>query len=768
MQQAYTMLDPSTGKPTAGAECLARSTLGQMGLFGSPLMFNGATAALQVNPNYPFVIQPIPNQGLTLALTSAPVTGSYMHFYRDLRQHITTNSNAVGQPLSYTVTGDPDFSLRDKADALLPTNAIGTLSYSSNGSWMLVDTPSGSFIRVNLATFDVLPFAPSLNGVGDYSSRTGITAISDDGQYAAVASYDFTYFRVYDLSTCTGSTNDNYSQPLNCQSRDYWPAVAGQLSGFRTIYSLRFINDDNISMTAAYHYQSGTSYDVAKFTVTAPGRQAHSLDYLALGDSYISGEGEFQYKTGTDTATNFCHQSPLSYPFLIGSDLFNQYNSIACSGAQAKDITGTGFKNYNADPGGAQAKGKADPSYDNEIYTEFEPGYRTQLQLIQKYQPRVVTLSIGGNDIGFGQILSKCIIANVRSQTCYNSYDERMRLVKTINAAFSKLQDTYRQILKNDPGVQLYVIGYPQVVTQGSCGLNVQLNSAEIDMAQNLVAYLDWTIEQAANSTGARYVDTQYALAGHRLCEAGDANIAMNGITAGTDRGAAGIKFLGAESYHPNVLGHQLIAQSILDHTNNLKQAMPTADPNVAAPKPTDPLAVALLNNYTNSGNPPPAVVSLADDAAGEVIYRTVGSAISIGGSYGLRSNTPYQVSLDDDSAGSIGSYTTDSSGSLGFNLTLPVSTATGYHTLSVKGTNIAGQTTEVYAIFYVAASPDDFDGDGIPNAQSQCLILPVSGSDSDSDGIDDACDPAIGTAPQPGYPTKVYLTGNTIYATRP
>ena len=341
-----------------------------------------------------------------------------------------------------------------------------------------------------------------------------------------------------------------------------------------------------------------------------------------------------------------------------------------------------------------------------------------------------------------------------------------MRLVKSINSAYGKLQDTYRQILKNDPGVQLYVVGYPQVVAPGSCGLNVQLNSADIDMAQNLVAYLDWTLQQAANSTGARYVDTQYALAGHRLCEANGANIAMNGITAGGDRGAAGIKFLGAESYHPNVLGHQLLAQAILNKTNNLKQAMPVADPNIVAPKATDPLALALLGNYPNSGNPPAAVVSLATDATSEIIYRTVGATVALGSSYGLKGNTAYQAALDDGAPGSLGSFTTDASGALSFNLTLPASTTTGYHTLSIRGTNLAGQTTEVDAIVYVAASADDLDGDGIPDAQSRCSALPSSGVDSDQDGIDDACDPVIGDPPQIDYSARVYLTGNTIEIT--
>jgi hypothetical protein len=761
IQQSFNFINPTTGNYDSAADCMVQTTRGSMQPFGSTIVFDGTGA--QLNPNYPYIPQPIPNQGMTLALTSAPVNGSYMHFYRDIAAHLNRNYSPItGRLLSFTVNAEPDFSLRDKTNALLPTNALGTLSYSSDGSWMLVDTPGGSFIRVNMATFDVLPFAPSLNRVGDNSNYKGITAISDDGQYAAISD-GLNYFKVYDLSTCTGSTNNNYSQQMDCQSRDYWSAMGDKISGLKAIYSLRFINDDNISMTAVYDWQSGTSYDAAKFTITAPGKQAHSLDYLALGDSYISGEGEFQYKTGTDTAINFCHQSALSYPFIIGADLFNQYNSVACSGAVAEDIVSQS-RDYTGQIKDGIPKKQRDVT---PILTNFEAGKLAQWEFVKKYQPRVVTLSIGGNNIGFGKILQECITDNVVHKTCFDTYDKRMRLVQTIAKSYSDLRNTYSLIQQMDPGVQLYVIGYPQIVTHGSCGANVQLNDTDIDLAQNLITYLDWTIQQAASSAGARYVDTQNAFVGHRLCEANAANAAMNGITAGNDRGAFGVKFLGAETYHPNVLGHQLLAQAILSQTNNMKQPMPVANSNIAMPKPTDPQARALLANYPNSGKIQPIVVANATGAVSDIVYKTVGASVSIGSSFGLQPGTTYQASLD-DGASSLGNFVTDASGTLAFNLLLPGTTSTGYHTLSITGTNMMGQSTEIYTTFYVAPSADDIDGNSVPDSQSQCVIVPDSGSDIDSDGIDDACDPVIGDVPKQGYPVQVHLTGNSIQASRP
>ncbi len=768
-QETYNAINPTTGAISTATDCFADSTLGQMGLFGSPALFAGTSQGVQINSDYPYLVQPIPHQGMMLALSSAPVTGSYLNFYTDIRQHLSANYTITGILGSYTINHDPDFSLRDKNNAQIPTNAIGTLSYSSNGAWMLVDSPGGNFLRINMATFDVLPFAPSLNAPNDYANRQAATAISDDGHFAAIASYDYQYFRVYDLATCTGTTTNNYGQALNCQYRDYWPSLQSSLNGFRNIYSVRFTNDDNISLTAMYNWQSSTSFSVSKFTLTAPGRQLHGLDYLALGDSYISGEGEFQYKSGTDTDNNKCHQSPLSYPFIIGADLFNQYNSIACSGAKTKDINWEGSSNYNTDPRGAQAQGKSLSSYDQEIYTNFEPGFRTQLEFAKKYLPEKITLSVGGNDIGFAQIVQKCVVDYQVLHDCYGSYDSRMKLVRLIDQAYINFRDTYSAILSADPGAQLYVVGYPQVVAGSTCGLNVQLSSGDIAFAGQLINFLDTTIKQAADAVGARYVDVQDALEGHRLCEAAASSTAVNGITAGNDSGAFGLSFIGKESFHPNVLGHQLLAQAILSKTSNLKQGMPPANPTILAPTPNDDIAKAFLGNYPPpaGGTTVPTNVALANDVVGSSIVRGTMLSTSFDGSrFGLAPNTHYQFSMQTDGGAQVnlGSFTSDAVGNLKVSALLPAGTPVGYQTLSITGNNIAGQSTGIYADVYIAASATDLNGDGIADSQNQCLIIPPSGQDIDSDGIDDACDPLIGDVPKQTYPVTVRLTGNAIF----
>src|SRR5690606_18188025 len=57
-------------------------------------------------------------------------------------------------------------------------------------------------------------------------------------------------------------------------------------------------------------------------------------------------------------------------------------------------------------------------------------------------------------------------------------------------------------------------------------------------------------------------------------------------------------------------------------------------------------------------------------------------------------------------------------------------------------------------------ASEDDYDGDGIPNEDEQCLIVQPAGVDYDQDGIDDACDPEITEPPAPTDTTPHLVIG--------
>ena len=61
-------------------------------------------------------------------------------------------------------------------------------------------------------------------------------------------------------------------------------------------------------------------------------------DYVALGNSYSSGEGNPDFITGTDGPYDYCHRSTKAYPQILSDDLGLQLKFYACSGAITDNV----------------------------------------------------------------------------------------------------------------------------------------------------------------------------------------------------------------------------------------------------------------------------------------------------------------------------------------------------------------------------------------------------------------------------------------------
>ncbi|HEY5104952.1 MAG TPA: hypothetical protein VII65_07915, partial [Acidimicrobiales bacterium] len=114
-----------------------------------------------------------------------------------------------------------------------------------------------------------------------------------------------------------------------------------------------------------------------------------SSAYVAMGDSYASGEGLQSNATTYLAPSNSdgCHRSATAYPVLVATSLnvdlgqFETYGSggfVACSGATTKDI----LKGQNGEPAQPSALSSA---------------------------TRWVTLTAGGDDLHFSDVLLACL-----------------------------------------------------------------------------------------------------------------------------------------------------------------------------------------------------------------------------------------------------------------------------------------------------------------------------------------------------------------------
>jgi streptogramin lyase/lysophospholipase L1-like esterase len=110
-----------------------------------------------------------------------------------------------------------------------------------------------------------------------------------------------------------------------------------------------------------------------------------SSSYVALGDSYSSGEGNPPYEPGTDEEgiPDLCHRSLAAYGPLLDQGLnLGAMTFKACSGAVTNDFFSTNAKNPTEPP----------------QLSWLHPGTKT------------VTLTIGGNDAGFPWVLKHCVV----------------------------------------------------------------------------------------------------------------------------------------------------------------------------------------------------------------------------------------------------------------------------------------------------------------------------------------------------------------------
>lgn len=606
---------------------------------------------------------------------------------------------------------------------------------SSNARWFITQR-GRQFLRVKADNFDVLAFPGDYDYWGDPKSDD--MAITGDGRYVVVVGTNRPNFKLYDLSTCQADTSYNLNDATGCGSIDMLNYLQQQVKLPIVQVNFPHFSDDGTQLSLNVVVNDNGTKRNELVVLIAPGASynpaTQASNYIALGDSYASGEGAFNYFGGTDEGDNKCHLSKASYPYLLELQLhLDSVHSVACSGAKIINVNGAG-------PPASQYTTRPLDAFSD----YWMPGYSPQINFIDNKQPNIVTISMVGNDIGFGGIIEKCTML---PETCYSDYQDRKGLVLNIDSVFDSLVAMYVQIKADAaPDARVYAIGYPQIVQRdGNCAVNVRLDQEETEFAGDLVDYLDSVIEQATAKAGIGYVNTEQVFEGHNLCGADPT--AVNGLTAGNDK----IHIFGNESYHPTPVGYQLLADAIAAQTDDFQKPNPTPDWSIKAPDPGD--AVDFLGTPGNDQQPA-TKIEFDQSASQEPVLRGGEVQSTLPASdFHLDPGAAYHIVLHSTQI-DLGSTIADAEGNLSYTLTIPTTIDPGWHTIDVYGNDVTGQAIDIQRIIYVATSASDWDGDGVPNDQEPCGLIPASGVDADKDGIDDACDGVISKPPVPAAPT--------------
>ena len=231
--------------------------------------------------------------------------------------------------------------------------------------------------------------------------------------------------------------------------------------------------------------------------VAAPAAYAQPGSYVALGDSYSSGLGTREYiDDGSD-----CRRSEHAYPSLVAERIGLTLELAACSGAVIDDVVASQLDSLTA--------GTTD-----------------------------VTISVGGNDAGFADVITQCALPWAAS--CDSDIDAAETFIT--DTLPGELDTLYADIRSRAPDAQVVVVGYPRLFNGEECNLAARISAAEQDRLNAAADLLATTIGQQAKAHGFGFVDPRTAFDGHAVCD--DVEW-INGLSNPTE-----------ESFHPNRAGH--------------------------------------------------------------------------------------------------------------------------------------------------------------------------------------------------------------------
>jgi hypothetical protein len=211
--------------------------------------------------------------------------------------------------------------------------------------------------------------------------------------------------------------------------------------------------------------------------------------YVALGDSYSSGEGAAEQYLG-DSGNTGCHRAPGAY----SQDLLNDFkfqgdtNFVACSGATT-DTVATGWH-----------------------------GEASQLDALSP-RTTLVTVSAGGNDAHFADVMANCVLDphfsfhdlwpgnTPQPDRCQ---EQRASIQNDINNLFggpspSKYERFLETIHEKAPNARIMVVGYPHLFPDPPKKSYATITKSDQEFLNGVEQELNSRIRQAANAVDAKY-----------------------------------------------------------------------------------------------------------------------------------------------------------------------------------------------------------------------------------------------------------------------
>jgi hypothetical protein len=192
-------------------------------------------------------------------------------------------------------------------------------------------------------------------------------------------------------------------------------------------------------LRAPARYLAALAAAAALLAAAASG--ALAADWVGLGDSYAAGP----LIPSQSLSPLGCLRSDHNFAHLAAAQDGMSLADASCSGATTANMTGSQSTSAGTNP----------PQFNS-----------------LSASTKVVSLSIGGNDIGFTSILENCVTYNPFSHPCKDRYivNGDDRISDSINAAAPKVAAALRGIHARSPSARVLVVNYAAILPASGSG----------------------------------------------------------------------------------------------------------------------------------------------------------------------------------------------------------------------------------------------------------------------------------------------------------
>jgi lysophospholipase L1-like esterase len=419
------------------------------------------------------------------------------------------------------------------------------------------------------------------------------------------------------------------------------------------------------------------------------------IDAVGLGDSFSSGQGAGDY----DRELEVCERSSGAYARVLRAPndtlistmaedgvVDASFGFIACGGARS-------FHVARAEDGGVNQHEGVPPQLD-----QGEVRAATDL----------VTITIGGNDLGFSDVVTFCARHDCSDPD--REYKDGLALeewaVARLAEVLPELRDLHAQIRDQSAGATVVVAGYPYLFPgrrdEQNCVKLTPFNNGEQDLIRGLQDVFDDALASIAAEVGVHYVSVLEHFGGHEIC--GEDGSWMNAI-----RTALRWPPVSGESFHPNAEGQRQYAEIIRRELRNRigGDPAPTGLPRnpppqgaraaVSTQRAADPPVLSEPARFGVAVVTPDGGASCGVHVPGDTIDYAVGD---------LAPGTEATLTLDADGS-VLATLTADAAGEASGTFTLPSGTAQDA-LIALDGTSIVGGAARSYALVPVADQRPD------------------------------------------------------------